>query len=128
MEHVNKMPAYFIVLEKPIEGVDTTMNGNSLSRHMKALDSEARALGVRPLSEFFSLAPEDLAGFLDGVDGANLPPLQQFSAESGLATVKALIANRRVPDETLVDDLRECERILTEAAAQQVGWHFEIDI
>ena len=30
--------AYFIVLEKKIDGLDTMMDGKSLSRHVEALD------------------------------------------------------------------------------------------
>jgi len=47
--------AYFIVLERQIDGLDTGMDGKSLSRHIESLDDAAREMGVRPLSEFVSI-------------------------------------------------------------------------
>jgi len=58
--------AYFIVLERKIDGVDSGMDGKSLSRDMETLDDAARQLGVRPLSEFFSADPTQLAEFMEG--------------------------------------------------------------
>ena len=108
------------------------MDGKSLSRHIESLDAAARQLGVRPLSEFFSIAPEQAAEFMEGegMDAGDieLTPLQQFSPEEGLATVRALLSHTPVHADHIVGDLRECERILSAAAQQGVGWHFEIDI
>ena len=122
--------AYFIVLENKIDGLDTTMDGKSLSRHVEALDAAARQLGVRPLSEFFSVDPEQAAEFLqdEGMDvgDVEIPTLKQFSAQEGLATVKALLSRPPVHVDVL-PDLRECERILNVAAQQGVAWHFEMD-
>ena len=85
--------AYFIVLERKIDGLDTAMDGKSLSQHIESLDSAARRAGVCPLSVFFSAAPEQLAEFMEA-EGAEagsmeLPPLQRFPAQDGLATVRA---------------------------------------
>jgi hypothetical protein len=120
--------AHFIVLERKIDGLDTMMDGKSLSRHIKSLDTAARMLGVRPLSEFFSMALEDLAGFMDGVEGVELPPLRQFSAQDGLATVRALLLRPEAQADGVVQDLQNCERILSVAAHHGVGWHFEMDV
>jgi hypothetical protein len=77
--------AHYIVLERKIDGLDTGMDGKSLSRHIESLDAAARQLGVRPLSEFFSIAPEQAAEFMEGVgmDAGDIefPPLHQFSPE-----------------------------------------------
>jgi len=118
--------AYYIVLEKDLEGLDTTMDGMSLSWHMETLDALARQMGVRPLSEFFSMAPEELAEFMDGAAGIQPPPLQQFPAQAGLTTVKALLA--RPEARPAQHDLRDCERILSAAAKQGIGWHFQVDV
>jgi hypothetical protein len=123
--------AYFIVLEREIEGLDTSMDGKSLSRHIESLDAAACQLGVRPLSEFFSADPEQAAELMEdeGIDAADivLPLLKQFSAQDGLATVRAL--NLHIPPnaEHVAEDLRECERILSAAAQHGVDWHFDID-
>ena len=53
--------AHYIVLETTIDGLDTKMDGKRLSQHIDTLDKTARKLGVHPLSEFFSMPPEDLA-------------------------------------------------------------------
>lgn len=124
--------AQYIVLERKIDGLDTSMDGKSLSRHIEALDEAARQLGVRPLSEFFSMDPEELAQFMESedmdADAGVLPPLQQFAAQDGLATVRALAAHEAARADNVAQDLRECERILSAAAQHGVGWHFEIDI
>ena len=108
------------------------MDGKSLSRHIDSLDEAARQLRVRPLSEFFSADPNEMAEFLKG-EGADLsgvepPPLQQFSAEEGLATIRALLGHPSVRDDGVRQDLRYCDRILSAAAKHGVGWHLEIDI
>ncbi|MGP8201365.1 MAG: hypothetical protein ACLQU4_17890 [Limisphaerales bacterium] len=68
--------------------MDTDMDGKSLSRHIEFLDALARQLGVRPLSEYFSIAPEQAAELMqgEGIEEGDikLPPLEQFSAQGGL--------------------------------------------
>jgi len=119
--------AYFIVLERAIAGVDTMMDGKLLARTSDVLDALAPKLGVRPISEYVSIDPEQAAEFIDGAVGdVELPPLQQFSAEDGLATVRTLLT--RAEAKPALHDLRDCERILTAAAEHGVGWHFEIDL
>ena len=122
--------AHFIVLERQIKGLDTEMDGKSLARHAESLDAEASRLGVRPLSEFISIDPDAAADFLEGegmdAGDVELPPLRQFSAEDGIATVAALLEGNSFGDDVEVD-LRECERILTVAAQERVGWHLEVD-
>lgn len=124
--------AYFIVLEREIDGVDTGMDGKSLARHMESLDDAARQLGVRPLSEFFSSDPAQLAEFMEGegadAGGFEFPVIQQFSAQNGLATLRALAADAAARADGVMQDLHECESILSAAAQHNVGWHFEIDI
>ena len=119
--------AYFIVLEREIDGLETFINGKSLSKGMDSLDEAARRLGLRPLSGFFSIDPEQAAEFAGmDVSEVKLPPLQQFSSEDGLTTVRALMA---CPEARIaIEDLKDCERILSVAAQHGVGWHFEIDV
>jgi hypothetical protein len=123
--------AYFIVLERKIDGLDTVMDGKSLSRHIELLDNAAREAGIRPLSEFFSADPAQAAEFMagEGIDAGEieLPPLQQFLAQDGLTTVRALLPLPAAQADGVAEDLRECERILAVAAQHGVGWHFEID-
>lgn len=46
--------AYFIVLEKKIESINTDMDGKRLAQLIKQLDRIAIELGVNPLSSFIS--------------------------------------------------------------------------
>src|ERR1041385_4865730 len=116
----NMGAAYFIVLERKIDGLDTGMDGKSLSRHLDSLDDAARELGVRPLSEFFSADPSQLAEFMEaeGVDVGDVapPPLQQFTARDGPVTVRALASHAIAKTDYVAQDLRDCERILSVAA------------
>jgi hypothetical protein len=119
--------AYYIALEKEIDGLDTTIDGKAISKNIETLDETARKLGVRPLSEFFSMDNDAVADAL-GEDMANLeiPPMEQFSAEDGLKTVRALLP--RPEAQPAIEDLQACERILKAAAEHGIGWHFQIDI
>ena len=123
--------AYFIVLERKIEGLDTSMDGKSLSRQMQSLDAAARELGVRPLSEFFSADPQQLAEFMqsEGLEAGetDLPTLQQFSTEEGLTSIRALAAHAAAKADGVANDLQTCEQILTAVSQHGVGWHFEVD-
>ena len=129
--------AYFIVLERKVDGLDTKTDGKSISRFSEELDALALQLGVRPLSEFISIDPEQAAEFLEDegadADGIELPPLQQFPAKDGLATVQLLRTHIQANPQAIqnvdwvLNDLRECERILTAAEKAGIGWHFEVD-
>lgn len=119
--------AFFIVLERKIDGLDTTVDGKMLARISELLDAIAPQLGVRPISEFISIDPAQAAEFFEGdVGDIELPPLQQFSAQDGLATVRALLP--RPEAQPAIQDLRDCERILSAAAQHGVNWHLEVDI
>jgi hypothetical protein len=84
--------AYYIVLEKEIDGLDTLMDGKSLSRHVQSLDEAAQGLSVLPLSGFFSMDGDALADVIgDDAGDFEVPPLEQFSAADGLSTVRALL-------------------------------------
>ena len=63
--------ALYIALEKQIPGVDIMIDGKMLSRAEKHLAEAAKRLGVRPLTEFFSVRPDEAAGFLES-EGAEV--------------------------------------------------------
>jgi hypothetical protein len=120
--------AYYIVLERDIKGLDTSMDGKSIAKNIKALDAAAAELGIRPLSEFVSIPPEDLAEVLEDHIEDELGAVQFFSAEEGLETVAELLENANLKDKGVIEDLQECERILNTAADGGVAWHFQIDL
>jgi hypothetical protein len=130
--------AYFIVLENKIHNLDCSMDGKALARATEALEELALLHNVRPLTGFTSIDPADAAAFLDGEgitpDEIKLPPLQQFAPQDGLITVKTLISHLELQpsavrnSEAVLDDLRNCERILSSAQQHEVRWHFEVDV
>ena len=122
--------AFYVALEKPIPNRDTMIDGKMLSEAEKHLANAAKRLGVRQLMEFFSTSANEAADLLgDDVAGIDIPAAQWFSAEEGLKTVDALLAEANVdPDlKAAKDDLLGCQRVLREAQKHGVRWHLAID-
>jgi hypothetical protein len=123
--------AFFIVLERKIDGLDTTVDGKGLGRSMEALDQAATELGVTQLTDFFGADPEMVAEYCrlenEDVSRLTLPPLGYFSAGDGLVSIRALLKHPVAQDEGIARDLKECERVLEAASQHGVGWHFELD-
>ena len=124
--------ALYVVLEKEIPGLDTMINGKTLSKAGERLAEVASQAGVRPLMEFFSMDPGDASGFLEGegMGDIEIPPEQWFLAEEGLRTVRALLAEvERDPTlKSAREDLAEFERVLDAAQKAGVRWHLAVDI
>ena len=128
--------ALFIVAEWDVPGFDVFVNGKALG-HAKHLDRLAEHAGVRPLMAFFSLDPLEAASFLEdeGVEPpeGGFPPLEWYSAEDGLKTVRRLLSYLAEhpnvgPDvPALVEDLRESESVLSRLASEGVRWHLAVD-
>ena len=124
--------AYYIVLERAIPGLNHFVTGKALSKNAETLDSIAKQAGVPPLMDFFSAAPEELAGFAEdhGV-GVNesCPGEKWFSAQDGLRTVKMLIdeGERKQIDARAISELREFQNVLEAAKQHGVGWHLAVD-
>jgi hypothetical protein len=126
---------FYIALEHDISGIDPlSIDGKGLSRASDALDKAARPLGVKPLMEFFSAGPEELADVLgEGADLPDVPEKRFFDAADGLNTVRALIGHVEKNSGTMkrpewvLGDLREFERILAAAKEAGVRWHLAID-
>lgn len=131
------MPALYIALEREIPEFDSYVNGHALSKEEQTLDNIARGLEVTPLMEFFSMDPEEAAGFIEdgGGDpsGIDFADEQWFDAADGLKTVEALLAHFAAKPDALpnsaeaVAELKEWRAVLQRAAADGVGWHLEVD-
>jgi hypothetical protein len=129
--------AWYIVLERKIEGFDYGVNGKALARAGKVLDALAEEAGVQPLMHFFSASPGELAGFVEdqGVNlnekAISLPPEKWFPAEDGLKTVHALMqaaGNGKIElADQVADDLKEFNKVLEVARANGVAWHLAVD-
>jgi hypothetical protein len=127
--------ALYIVLERPILGFDHHVNGNTLGRAGKLLDTLAEKAGTRPLMGFFSAPQEDLSKFAAGhgvaLEENALPPERWFPAEEGLVVVRALREAARTEGidnlEKIVADLDEFEHVLHRAKEHGVRWHLAVD-
>ena len=122
--------ALYIALEEKIPDLDTMIDGKMLSKAEKHLAKAAKRLGVRPLMEFFSTSADEAADLLgDDVTGIDIPAAQWFSAEDGLKTVDALLAEVERSSElrAAMDDLLGCQRVLREAHKHGMRWHLAID-
>lgn len=125
--------AWYIVLERAIEGFDHGVNGKSLARAGRSLDQLAAKTGVKPLMHFFSASAEDVGEFLDeaNIDSVETMVEQWYSAEEGLKTVQKLIA--AVGTESMerqadvIADLKEFEAVLERAQRDGVRWHLAVD-
>lgn len=57
---------YFVVLERPIKGIDPSdTNGKWLCQFSEELDVAAEELGVTPLSQFFSMRADEVQQLID---------------------------------------------------------------
>lgn len=131
--------ALYIVLENRQADFDPFVNGKALSHAEKDLARVAEKLGVKPLMSFFSAAPEEVEAFLtdESIDpetiGMKLQALEWFAASEGLDTIRALLRYLQqnpgaVKDSaTAVGDLKEFERVLTEAEKRKLRWHLAVD-
>jgi hypothetical protein len=122
--------ALYIALEQKIPDVDTMIDGKMLSKAEKHLAKAAKRLGVRPLMEFFSTSADEAADLLgEDVAGIDIPAAQWFSAEEGLKTIDALLAEADGSPElrAVKDDLLGYQRVLREAQKHGVRWHLAID-
>ena len=122
--------ALYIALESEIPGLDIMIDGKMLNEAEKQLADVARRLGVRPLMDFFSTTADEATDLLgDDVADIDIPPAEWFSADEGLKTIDALLAE--VDDsrelKAAKDDLLGCQRVLKEAQKRGVRWHLAID-
>ena len=132
--------AWYISTEREVPGLDTFVSGKAIAHaDEKSLAAIVERLGVKPLMEFFSSNPEELADLLgdfeeEATSMPEMPEEEWFSAEKGLSAVRPLLAYLRQHDGELEDqdyiirDLEDFERILDTLRREGVGWHLSIDI
>jgi hypothetical protein len=128
--------AYYIVLEREIDGLDSFVNGKAVARESDRLESVTKSIGLRDINEFVSANPDDLVAMAEGL-GIELPveppPEAWFAAEEGLGWVSQLrrhvAANANEVDDAdaVLADLAEYCTVLEAAQASAVRWHFAVD-
>jgi len=122
--------ALYIALENKIPELDTIIDGKMLNGAEKQLAEVAQRLGVRPLMDFFSTSADEAADLLrDDVAGIEISAAEWFSADEGLKTIDALLAEVDASPELRAakDDLLGCQRVVREAQKRGVRWHLAID-
>ena len=123
--------AWYIVLERETPGFDHSVNGKAVAKASAQLDSFAKEKVLPPLMSFFSISPEELAGFAEdhGVSLEQSPSEKWFSADDGLKTVNGLIdgAEKHKLDARVIADLREFQTVLEVAKQHDIGWHLAVD-
>lgn len=127
------MPAFYIVLQEKIPGVDATgLEGRALSEYSEKLEGLAKQAGVTSLMNLFSASEDEAAGFLEdhGAD-VSLPEEKWFTAEEGLKTIAALLgALAGAPSSEnpkLAGELAQFQQVLEAAQSRNIRWHLGID-
>lgn len=129
--------AYYIVLERDIEGFDPFVNGKALGHcNDRALTKLCQKLKVKPLLEFASQDPEEIADLIEDA-GVEMPDeltaTQWFDPAAGLATVRALVAHlAKEPVDlkngaAIADDLAEYAVVLERLEKEGVRWYLALD-
>jgi hypothetical protein len=131
------MPALYIVLERPVAGLDSAVDGKALSRHEAALSNLCQQLAVPSLFDFYSENPAVVAELLDAElfedEGRELDRSAigevWFSAAEGLQTVQTLLDHAaELPEAAnIVDELLDFEIVLKQAVDADVRWHLAVD-
>jgi len=128
----------YIVVEGEDPGYDIFVNGRALARHEDALERLALKLGVRPLIEFFSADENSMALLIEEGAGnpelmRRLPPPQWYAADSGLATVQALVKVLQDDPQLLgtegpqvLNELEEYVRVLERTVQAGLRWHLAV--
>ena len=118
------------------------MDGKALARvEEDVLEQLAQRANVKPLMQFFSMPQgewddyvDDIKDLLDEDEVFDPQELTWFSADEGLKTVLALIAEiDKTPQllaepEAVIDDLESMAAILTRLVEHGIRWHLAIDI
>ncbi|HMU88714.1 MAG TPA: hypothetical protein PKL69_05380 [Agitococcus sp.] len=118
------------------------MDGKALaSVEEDVLEQLAQRANVKPLMQFFSMPQgewddyvDDIKDLLDEDEVFDPQELTWFSADEGLKTVLALIAEiDKTPQllaqpEAVIDDLESMAAILSRLVEHGIRWHLAIDI
>jgi hypothetical protein len=127
--------AYYIVLDNTDPGFDTFVNGKFIANEIEKIDAICEKLGIQKLDDFMTMSEDDISDMLG--EDIELPESeggQWFSAEEGIAFVKALILhiNTNPKDvknaEDVLRDLAEYAVIFEKIKNIGAKWHLSLDI
>lgn len=129
----------YISLERDISGVDPlAIDGKSLARAQFTLDVVAREHHVPTIRSLLCVDRQEAMDFLEDIgvdpDEVKLPEEQWFAAAEGRRTVATLLNHLRTAPhivanhDRVVADLEAMDKVLAAAEAQQVRFHFALDL
>lgn len=120
-------------LERDIRGVDPlAVDGKALAaEYFDSLADEGAESPFAPISEMFSIDPEEAAGFAasEGVD-VEPPPVRWHSAADGVQAVRSALNRLREqnPTSRAIPDLEQIEKVLAAAASEGVRFYLACDM
>ncbi len=120
-------------LERDIPGIDPlAIDGKGLAAEFfGSLETEGPASPFAPISEMFSINPEDAADFAaaEGVD-AEPPAVTWHSAGDGMQAVREALSRLRDtnPRSRAIGDLEQIEKVLEAAARAGVRFYLTCDM
>lgn len=125
--------AYYIILEKEDTGIDLNVYGRGISRDQEVLDKIAQDIGIKPLSNFYSIDVESVLDLIgEDITSLGIPDEYWFDSREGLITIQLLLNyitnNNSGISKSTVTELQNYERILKEAVIHNTRWHLAIDI
>jgi hypothetical protein len=125
--------ALYITAKRKPRNFDMHVMGKALAAAEEDLSVICSRLGVKRLMDFVGMGSDELADLL-GDEIPNAPAEQWFEPKEGLATVCALLRCLEAGTVTIessdrvIEDLRQCERVLSHLEKRKIQWHFALDI
>lgn len=123
-------------LQRPTRCRPTGGFGKAFAREAKRLSKIASSLGLKAPEDYASISSDEAAAMAEDFDldeEVQAPPEQWFDADEGLAWISQLRAHiesdrKSVKDpDSVLADLAEYERVLTQAKPIGAKWHFSVD-
>jgi hypothetical protein len=125
--------ALYISAKRKPRGFDLLVDGKALAKAEEELSTVCSRLGVRRLMDFFGMSSKEIAD-LTGEEMPHSTPAKWFEPADGLASVRALLRHLEKDGEWanrgthVIEDLRQCERVLLHLEEKKIPWHFALDI
>jgi hypothetical protein len=131
--------SYYITLEQDLDEIDIMPSAKALAKMMDRIDDITDEIGVTRFSDFIAGEGEDLSEIAEqegwdlGGFGSSVGGAEWFDAANGLDTVRALAGYiESDPDsikrsKTLLEELKEFEKVLEIAQAHHVRFRLEAD-
>jgi hypothetical protein len=127
--------------KKELSGVDPLdTDGKLLAKAVDILDRAARKLGVRPLSDFYSVSKKQALAEIEGDDDLTDEEWEALADDhvwwdpaDGLASVEALAewvmqnGDKVHRSDDVLADLEDCRKVLTAAVREGVEFNIGVD-